>query len=291
MNDKRTKNVEIFRDTEKLCKENDKLRNAVYNSGKNQYIVQESDRIATDSAPRFEAPAKVIVSGKRSLEAAKAYADKGEKVCVHNFASATNPGGGVTKGSNAQEEAICRCSSLYFNISEENIVNGFYNKHRQLLRAEKMTATYNDDCIYTPEVMVFKSDTVSPELLTEKEWYSVDVITCAAPNLRERPSNMMNPDSGNKSVKLKEKDLKELHIKRMRRIFDIAKKEKEDVLILGAFGCGAFSNPPRVVADAMAAVVKEYQYDFKVIEFAVYCAPGNMENYEVFKRRLASFSS
>lgn len=96
----------------------------------------------------------------------------------------------------------------------------------------------------------------------------------------------LNPDSGKKSVRIKDKDLKALHEKRMRHILDIAKKEKEDVVILGAFGCGAFSNSPYVVSEAMVAVIKEYLYDFKVIEFAVYCTPRDMENYEVFSRRL-----
>lgn len=284
MYDKRAGNIEIFQDTERLCKTDTVLANAIADSNKKQYIVYESDTVAADPKHRYLEPAKIIVSRKRSLEAASGYKDY--KVCIHNFASATNPGGGVTKGSNAQEEAICRCSTLYFNINEKKMVSEFYNQHRQLLKAEKMDATYNNDCIYTPGVVVFKTDTVSPELLPRQDWYQVDIITCAAPNLRKRPSNMMNPDSGNKQVRVNDKELKELHIKRIRRILDIAKKEKEDVLILGAFGCGAFSNPPRVVADAMAEVVKEYLYDFKVIEFAVYCTPGDMENYEVFKRRL-----
>ena len=213
------------------------------------------------------------------------YSYKGEKVCVHNFASATNPGGGVIHGSSAQEEAICRCSTLYFNISEPDIVKGFHNRHRQMLKEDKMDATYNDDCIYTPGVVVFKSDTDSPELLDETDWYQVDVITCAAPNLREMPSNPMNPDSGKKSVRITDKDLKALHEKRMRHILDIAKKEKEDVVILGAFGCGAFSNSPYVVSEAMAAVIQDYLYDFKVIEFAVYCTPRDMENYEAFREK------
>ena len=44
------------------------------------------------------------VSTKRTFEAAAGYA--GQKVAVHNFASATNPGGGVTRGSSAQEN-VC----------------------------------------------------------------------------------------------------------------------------------------------------------------------------------------
>ena len=119
----------------------------------------------------------------------------GKKVCVLNFASATNSGGGVIKGSSAQEEAICRCSTLYPNLKEQRMWNQFYAPHR---RAHD--PLHNDDCIYTPGVMVFKSDTDYPQLLPEEKWYSVNVLTCAAPNLRERPSNEMNAGDGDDSA-------------------------------------------------------------------------------------------
>ena len=207
-------------------------------------------------------------------------------MCVLNFASATNAGGGVVNGSNAQEEAICRCSTLYPCISDEKIVNQFHNKHREALKAGKMSALYNDDCIYTPRVSVFKTDTANPELMPEDKWFEVDVISCAAPNLRSKPSNAMNPNSGNKAVVLKPSELMELHMKRMRRILDLARSNGAEIVILGAFGCGAFQNPPDVVAEAMARVIKDYRYDFKAIEFAVYCSPRDTKNYDTFNRRL-----
>lgn len=93
------------------------------------------------SATGYQKPARVIVSQKRTLEAAAPYAYAGKKVCIWNFASATNPGGGVTKGSSAQEEAICRCSTLYANLKEQYAWNAFYAPHR---RAHD--PLHNDDC-------------------------------------------------------------------------------------------------------------------------------------------------
>ena len=288
MFDRRQNNIDVFMDTEKICKTNLKLIDAINKSNSEQVMIQEKDPVEVH-AHRYESPVEVIVSKKRSLEAARAYI--GQKVCVHNFASATNPGGGVTKGSNAQEEAICRCSSLYFNIATKNLYDEFYNRHRQLLRSGEMTALYNDDCIYTSGVWVMKSDTSVPELLPETEWYQVDMITCAAPNLRERPSNSMNPGSGNIAIKISIKNLIELHVKRMSRICDIAIDNKDEVLILGAFGCGAFSNSPFAVAEAMARVIEKYKFDFKVIEFAVYCSPNDTKNYDVFLKHLGEIES
>lgn len=37
---------------------------------------------------------------------------------------------------------------------------------------------------------------------------------------------------------------------------------------------------------AVATVVEQYKYDFQAIEFAVYCAPGQSENYDTFRRSL-----
>lgn len=278
MNEKRELNIRVFNDTKSLCETNKKLRDSIHKSNNDQYIVSENEDFEVTKKHRFENEATILVSKRRSLEAASRY--KGQKVCVHNFASATNPGGGVVKGATAQEEAICRCSTLYFSIKN---ANSFYNSHKQMIQKGKMDVTYNDDCIYTPGVVVFKSDEHIPKLIPQEEWYDVDVITCAAPNLRKEPSNKMNPNAGIKPVKLSNEELKELHIKRMRRILDIAKREKEDVIILGAFGCGAFYNPPEVVAKAMKQVVEEYKYDFKVIEFAIYCSKKDIQNYEIFK--------
>ena len=83
-------------------------------------------------------------------------------------------------------------------------------------------------------------------------------------------------------------DLKSLHTKRANRILTIAKNNGAEGIILGAFGCGAFQNPPQIVAEGMLEAVKQHIYDFKVIEFAVYCSPKDSQNYHVFRQYFLS---
>ena len=278
MIDRRTKNVEIFRDTERRYTSDPILMSAVQQSTNNQVFIAESKNAIVPSAYKSQ-KAEVIVSEKRSLEAAEVYAKQGKKVCVLNFASATNPGGGVVNGSSAQEECICRCTTLYPCLNTDTMWNAFYKPHRKAANP-----LYNNDCIYTPNVCVFKSDTNFPEILPKDEWWNVNILTCAAPNLRERLSNAMNPYAGDKSVKTTSAELEKLLTKRIRRIFEIVIANGNEVLILGAFGCGAFRNPPEIVAKVFNTVMQNYLCYFDTIEYAVYHTEREVVNYEAFNR-------
>ena len=68
---------------------------------------------------------------------------------------------------------------------------------------------------------------------------------------------------------------------------EMAAAMKEEVLILGAFGCGAFENNPSVVAKAAKDAVELYKKNFEIIEFAVFCTPDRKENYEAFRKAFA----
>ena len=72
---------------------------------------------------------------------------------------------------------------------------------------------------------------------------------------------------------------------RIKRILDVAAKENVEVLILGAFGCGAFCNPPEIVADIFASLIRNY--NFETVEFAVFCR-NDMRNFEVFDAALSA---
>lgn len=275
----REDNIKVFRDTEKFCKENQLLRETISKSIKRQKMIPEQECMPEMEKKVYQNPAEIVVSKKRSLEAASAYSLN--KVCVHNFASASNPGGGVTRGANAQEECLCRCSTLYHCLNTKQMWEQFYSPHRT-----KHDPIHNDDIIYTPSVVVFKTDTTIPELISEDDWYKVNVITCAAPNLRNHPSNAFNTGDGDCAVKLTDKELLAIHEKRLRRILDVALMNENEVVILGAFGCGAFANKPEIVAMAAKNVIHEYRHAFVTIEFAIYCSPWDVANYKVFSRIL-----
>ncbi len=281
MHTDREKRVEIFEDTMRLCKENPVLVQAIKKSSENTvfYSPEEYPEKNTGSSRQSTV---INVTSERTLEAAKRLHENnfGKRITVLNFASATNPGGGVTMGSSAQEESLCRCSTLYSCLKTDELWRQFYSMHRSL-----NNSLYTDACIYTPGIISIKSDTAFPQEEPESEWFSVDVITCAAPNLREKPNNSMNPGHGT-AVKITPDELFEIHKKRGTHILEIAAAHGADILVLGAFGCGAFRNDPAVVAKAYKELLQLYKNVFDELVFAVYCSPKDTNNYDTFKEIL-----
>lgn len=258
--------IEIFQDTMRKCESEPTLKNAIADSLAKQYVLLEKEPLKINREPNGS-EAEIVVSGRRTFEAAEQY--KGKKVCALNFASSKNPGGGVANGARAQEECICRISTMYPCLVDDRVFGKFYQPHRTMFR----DTLYNSDLIFTPGIVSFKTDDNEPKLRPEDEWFSVDVITCAAPNLSA-------------FKRLENVDLEQLLMKRVERIFITAVNEGAEVLILGAFGCGAFRNPPDVVAGVMKKLTDKYSRYFEVIEFAVYCSPKNPANLVAFQRAL-----
>ncbi|RGS68163.1 TIGR02452 family protein [Dorea formicigenerans] len=275
--------IKIFENTVWMCDTNQKLMDKIKNSMAYNKVISEknADDILQNLTHETGKEAEIIVSKKRSFEAASAY--RGKHISVLNFASATNPGGGVTKGASAQEECLCRVSTLYKCISASEITEAFHKKHWRALKTGKMDSFYNDDCIQTCNVTVFKSDTAKTVLLPEKDWFDVDVISCAAPNLRR-----MSQHDKQWKKNVTDQELLDIYKKRINRVLDIARYAKSEVVILGAFGCGAFANPPELVAKAMHASIDEHKYDFETIELAVYCPLRDTSNYEVFAKEFSA---
>ena len=201
----------------------------------------------------------------------------GSKIAVMNFANAFHAGGGVTKGSSAQEECLCRTSTLYPLLYRRSLRDTFYKHHHTL-----NTSKASDALIYTEGVIICKTDEDLPKRMPRQEWVSVDVITVAAPDLRTK-SNIHAAIIGNGTY-MNDAELFGYHVKRAIHIMTCAAAKGADTLVLGAFGCGAFQNNPEVVARAYKVALDEFPNVFRRIEFAVYCSPRDDTNYQVFNR-------
>lgn len=261
--------VKVFKDAMSMIIEEVSLFEAVEKSILGTKLYLDGSTIPNLTKDRGR-KMRLSVSGNRTFQAAQLMAARnpGKRVAVLNFASATSPGGGVKHGSSAQEESLCRCSTLYPVLNRRNLREKFYSFHW-----ERHDSLYTDSCIYSPGIKVIKSDELQPERLPEDMWFDVDVITCAAPNFR-------------KSQPLPEDELRELHLKRGRKILDVALDNGVDGLVLGAFGCGAFRNDPSVVASAYAQLMEEYKGAFDDVEFAVFYWGNEVANYNAFKDAL-----
>ena len=88
------------------------------------------------------------------------------------------------------------------------------------------------------------------------------------------------------AAKITPSELEKLLTARICRIFEIAVANENEVLILGAFGCGAFRNPPEIVARVFNKVMQDYLCYFDTIEYAVYHTEREVANYEVFYKTI-----
>lgn len=274
--DRKEQLIEVFNDTQRFMRENEVLAAAVETSkaAAKLYGVEDYPEL-----PEMKKAGTVTVTKSRTFEAAmRLHADHpGAKVAVLNFASATKPGGGVKTGATAQEEALCRVSTLYPTLDQRRFWDQYYTFNRAA-----NDPLHTDVCIYSPGVVICKTDESFPKRLPESEFVTVDVVTCAAPNLRQAPGNYHNPDADH-AVNITKQALYDLHLQRAKHILHVAAANGVDCLVLGAFGCGAFENDPNVVARSYAAAIEAYRTRFEVIEFAIYCRDWETENYNAFK--------
>ena len=91
----------------------------------------------------------------------------------------------------------------------------------------------------------------------------VSIISAAMPNL-EGGAFSNAPRAGSAAWK-------DTVRKRIRAVLHAAKAEGCETLILGAFGCGAFGNPPEAVAQIFKHCLKsdEFRGCFRIVLFAI----------------------
>ena len=195
-------------------------------------------------------------------------------VLVLNLANPIHPGGGVRRGARAQEEDLCRKSSLLISL-ESVKAKVYYDYNRSLI-----TNMGSDALMIHPQVEIIKDE--NGDLLPETA--IVAVMTCAAP--------MLHNGLGG----LTQEQYEKLMCDRITGMLKVAAYLGYSYLVLGAFGCGAFGNDARVVSDLFYKALKEFDFDgmresdmFRSIDFAVLSRSEEMYNYNEFKRNFSNF--
>ena len=201
--------------------------------------------------------------------------DLSKPVLVLNFANPVNIGGGVYKGARAQEEDLCRRSSLLRSLETPHSLR-YYSYNRKL-----HTHMGSDAMIFSPEVEIFRDE--HGELMDET--VIVAVLTCAAPMISYGLEGMS------------EAEYRGMFYNRIVGVLKCAAYFGYEDLVLGAWGCGAFGNDAAIASDLFNRAIKELNWGglkadelFRRIVFAVRSRGEESYNYKEFNRNFGSTS-
>ena len=278
--------IDIFNETVRNCKD------CFYTNNNGEEISIDGQKKMMDdtifygkkisiqpSEKKFET--NIMVVNDDTLYAAKKFLSEGT-TAVLNMASFHTPGGGVTRGSSAQEESLFRRTNLHKSLYQFHYVGDEYGIPQREERYPLQT-TYG--AIYTPNVTVFRNvERDGCEFLDEP--YKVNVITMAA--IKQPPIN----EDG--TIADWAKDILR---KKVAQMLSIGYVNGNENLILGAFGCGAYGTPPNEMAKIFHEVIYSdtYYWLFKNICFAIFedgnafkkhNPQGNLKPFmDVFKKK------
>jgi uncharacterized protein (TIGR02452 family) len=117
-------------------------------------------------------------------------------------------------------------------------------------------AAYTDYLIYSPDVPVIRTD--DGDLLDEP--WPCSFITAAA----VQANALRKYDPGRLS------EIPSLMRQRIARVLAVAVKHQQETLVLGAWGCGAFGNDPKLIAELFhSALHGQLSGAFAQIVFAI----------------------
>ncbi|CAF1391284.1 unnamed protein product [Adineta steineri] len=191
---------------------------------------------------------------------------RGYNPLLLNMANAYSPGGGYRKGDGAQEENIFRRSDYYRSLDIEldagQPTSRFYCTSKcqleQLTNNQKMYPMDEYGAIYTSGLTVFRQPEDTGYAFMEQPMFNVCAIAIAA---------YRNPKLDHKNLLTSRYMIGTR--KKIETIFAIARHHKHDCLVLSAFGCGAFRNPPKHIALIFKSVIEQYAGFFRKIYFAI----------------------
>jgi len=207
-------------------------------------------------------PTRFSVVESDCLVTAYILAHSGFNPCVLNMASRQNPGGGVTGGAGAQEENLFRRSNLFLSLYQFAPYADEYKEYgiKKSEHQYPLDRTYGG--VYSGGITVFR-ETEPDGYKLMQDPFQTAFVTVPAIN---RPD--LESIDGKYFITQK---LVEPVKEKIRTMLRIAGKHKHDALVLGAWGCGAYCNPPEHIAVLFKEVFSEDEFTrrFSLVVFSI----------------------
>lgn len=200
----------------------------------------------------------------------KLSAKYGECFAVLNMANAFVPGGAYVEGASAQEENMYRRTNCHFSITAEDydVSQDRYKPHMTLLLSGRVGQVYLDTqnprvCIRGAEDATRKN--LGYAWLEDTEIFPFYELRAAAQDLRGGVP--FDPQVAKLQIAAQFQTLKDQGVRHV---------------VLGAFGCGAFCNPPKAVAAIYQQEIKKQLPYFDCIAFAIRNTNPHRDNFTPF---------
>lgn len=194
------------------------------------------------------------------IETAGLLKKAGYNVCMLNLASRQNPGGGVLNGAGAQEENIFRRSNLFQSLYQFVDYSYQYDVERNYDNSYPLERQSGG--IYSKNITIIRGSENNGYnfLQTPFDISIVSVPAINEPKLETFQGNYRIVD-----------DLVGPTEEKIRTILRICGEHNHDCLVLGAFGCGAYKNPPAHIAHLFKRIFREEEFEnrFKLVVFAI----------------------
>lgn len=203
------------------------------------------------------AKSAVDVVKEDCIDAGHELVSRGFNPVMLNMASRRSPGGGVLNGARAQEETLFRRSNLCVSLYQ------FDEYHAKLLGIPLGTGRYpmeyNVAGIYSGRVMFFRKG-VKEDYALMDEPFECAVVSAAAISHPDLTPNGQLADWAARAT-----------VDKIRKILRIGLLHGHDSIVLGAWGCGAFRNPPDHIAELFKTVIEEMEFagKYRLIRFAI----------------------
>ena len=255
-------NVRVFEETMMIC------RCGYYasSSGRAVHLPEREDVLAQSvfyanppSVERVPSVGTTTIDAVNAdcIDVARGLVESGYRPILLNMANRHTPGGGVLTGSRAQEETLFRRSNLCVSLYQYS--DAFAGLVGVPLGVARYPMDRDTGGIYSGKVTFFRAgDKEGYRLLDDS--FTCAVVSVAAINRPELDARGRMVDWAAAVTKSK-----------IRSMLRIGLLHGHDAIVLGAWGCGAFRNPPVHMAELFHEVLGEEEFanKYRRVRFAV----------------------